>query len=299
MHQLLKSIHLRRLHWAITSASLLNHPVSTGYFRDAGHKQTVLEILLALDSEIELVDSYFAKLCSLPMGKYFEQLIFFLIARDNRLELILSNQQIKEGNRTIGELDLIIKDTQTKKVEHWEICLKYYLQRNPSTDSRLMIGPNSMDNLSRKSAKLLNHQLPLSKHASLKYITGAYNVECKLFMKGQLYYHLNDNSMIAEDVNRHHETGWWCFLSETEAMLNSDLKWAKLTKPDWIGLHNESNQTSLLSNNEMTEILRAQIASETNTVLVVGMKEHENGWIEDTRGFIVHNNWPNQGPQVG
>jgi hypothetical protein len=82
-------------------------------------------------------------------------------------------------------------------------------------------------------------------------------------------------------------------------MLNKDLKWATLTKPDWIGLHNESDQTSLLSNIEMTELVRTQIASETNTVLVVGMKEYENGWIEHTRGFIVNNNWPNLVPQAG
>jgi hypothetical protein len=277
----------------------MNYAVSTGYFRDAGHEKAVLEKLMQLDSDSEVVQSHFAKLPSLPMGKYFEQLIFFLIAHDNRLELILSNQQVKEGNRTIGEIDLIIKDTQTKKVEHWEICLKYYLQSNPSTDSRLMLGPHAVDNLSRKSTKLLNHQLPLSTHASLKYITETYNVDSKLFMKGQLFYHLNNNSIMAEDANRHHETGWWCFLSETEAMLNSDLKWATLTKPDWIGLHYESDQTSLLSDNEMTELLRTQIASETNTILVVGMKEYENRWIEQTRGFIVHNNWPNLVPQVG
>ena len=137
----------------------MNYPVSTGYFRDAGHEKAVLEKLMQLDSDSEVVQSHFAKLPSLPMGKYFEQLIFFLIAHDNRLELILSNQQIKEGNRTIGEIDLIIKDAQTKKVEHWELCLKYYLQSNPSTDSRLMLGPHAVDNLSRKSTKLLNHQL--------------------------------------------------------------------------------------------------------------------------------------------
>lgn len=294
-----RNIHLRRIHWAITSPSLMNFPVSINYIRDNEHEQVLAELLEQLDQESFQVDAHFQSVGIRPMGKYFEQLLFFLIDKDPRFELILSNQQVKEGNRTIGEIDLIVKDAQTKNVEHWEICLKYYLQSLPSTDSRLMLGPNAIDNLARKSNKLLNHQLPLSKHASLKYLTGTYNLDSKLFMKGQFFYHLNKMKTTPDQVNLAHETGWWCFISELDEMLNKELKWTTLWKPNWIGEHVAENESSLISAQELINSLSTHFKSESNSILAVGMKESTEGWIEETRGFVVNDNWPHLVPQQG
>lgn len=294
-----QNIHLRRIHWAITSPSLMNYHVSVNYIRDAEHQLEVLRLIQHLDTEPELVDAHFDGVGKRPMGKYFEQLLFFLIEKDPRFDLILSNQQIKEGNRTIGEIDLIVKDAQTKKIEHWEICLKFYLQSLPSSDPSLMLGPNAVDNLARKSDKLLNHQLPLAKHSSLKYLTGTHSLDSKLFMKGQLFYHLNELSVSALNVSKGHESGWWCFLSEVRTMLEHNLKWTTLWKPDWIGRHSSKDDSSLLSNQQLVDLLNDHFKSNNNSILTVGMTESEDGWLEQTRGFIVNEDWPHLIPQQG
>jgi len=143
----LSNIHLRRVYWAIFSPSLLSYPFNAQYIQDDEHGKSVVDLLHRLDANPSNVDTHFTALGHMPMGKYFEQLVFFMLQHDNRYELILANHQVKEGNRTLGELDLILKDTITGLLEHWEICLKYYLQSQPSDEHHVMLGPNAIDNL--------------------------------------------------------------------------------------------------------------------------------------------------------
>lgn len=288
----LKNIHLHRIHWAITSPSLMAFPVSVDYIRSVDHLDAVMIKLAELDSNPVEVNRYFDNLGKLPMGKYFEQLIFFMIIQDERFELVLSNQQIKDGNITIGEIDLIIKDNVSGNVEHWEICLKFYLQSQQSTDPSLMIGPGAKDNLALKTNKLLNQQLPLSKHASLQHIGETYNIDPKLFMKGQFFYRLNSTKTTPEHSNPIHETGWWCYLSETNDMLNKRLKWTTLRKPEWIGHHHLIDDSSLLSHTQMNDYLKTHFTNSNESILTVGLEETESGWEEQTRGFVVNDKWP-------
>ena len=92
------------MYWAVTSPNLMGYPFSTQYIRDKNHAGCVLDILKMLDSDSDIVDDHFNSLGHLPMGKYFEQLLFFMVDKDHRFELLLSNHQIIQENRTIGGL---------------------------------------------------------------------------------------------------------------------------------------------------------------------------------------------------
>ncbi len=289
---MLSNIHVRRMYWAISSPSLLAYPFCTDYFRDEQHKAAMLTTLIELDNRPELVNAHFNSLGYMPMGKYFEQLMFFVIKHDKRLNLMLSNHQIKEGNRTIGELDLIVTDTKTKQREHWEVALKFYLQSNASADHAHMIGPNAMDNLGRKMEKLTKYQMLLSNHSSVNYLVGATKTEPKLFMKGQFFYHLGIETNLPVEANPEHEKQWWCHLSEMDEMINEDFLWCILEKPNWIGVNQANDTARLLSSNQMTTYLVSQLSLHGNSILVAGMSLTRFGWIEQTRGFVVSQNWP-------
>lgn len=283
------------MHWAIFSPSLLSYPFSTDYIRDQGHKQSVLDLLQKLDAEPELIDDHFCSLGNMPMGKYFEQLLFFVLERDNRFELLLQNHQIIEGKQTVGEIDLILKDNVTGTVEHWEIALKYYLQTKPTEEHSAMLGPNAIDNLAKKMRKLTEHQLPLTADLSEFGISDTSTIQNKLLLKGQFFYHISQVSacnIFPKAANPMHEKGWWCHLLEAEKTLDKDLFWTTLWKPNWIGSIEQTESHNLLNYNDLNELLKQHFEDKIHSILCVGLKMENGRWLERTRGFVVNDRWP-------
>ena len=70
------------MRWAIFSPSLLAYPFSKGYVQDEEHKESILAMLSDLDKRPGAVDEHFNGLRHMPMGKYFEQLLFFILEKD-------------------------------------------------------------------------------------------------------------------------------------------------------------------------------------------------------------------------
>lgn len=252
-----------------------------------------------LDSNSQKVNSYFESLGKMPMGKYFEQLLFFILEYDERYEIVLKNHQIVDKKHTVGEIDLILKDTVSGRIGHWELCLKYYLQKIPSVDHEVMLGPNAIDSLDRKMKKLIDHQLTLGNHPKVIELIQSQPIESKLFMKGQFFYHLNNSNIFPKDSNPAHEQGWWCHLSEAEEMLNSDLIWTTIWKPDWIGPTLRYQDAELLSNTQLINSLQNHFQKESHSVFCVGLKEQNGTWSEASRGFVVNNNWPTPNRSAG
>src|SRR5690554_7458300 len=87
------------------------------------------------------------------LGHYFERLYEVLLKDLLGWELLLKNQQIKADNRTIGELDFVVRNRQTGCLEHHEIAIKYYLGVNEDETGTRWYGPNAKDR-DRKSTRL-------------------------------------------------------------------------------------------------------------------------------------------------
>lgn len=284
------------MHWAIFSPSLLSYPFCTDYIRDEAHEKAVLKLLSDLDADSEVVNHYFNSLGNLPMGKYFEQLLFYVLERDQRFEVILKNQQLKSGNQTIGEIDLILKDKQTGVVEHWEIALKYYLQSEQSAEHEFMLGPNAIDSLDRKMKKLTEKQLPIKADLSEFGISSSQSMVDRLFIKGQFFYNLAykmECNIFPNAANPSHEKGWWCYLSEMESIPHQDLKWTTIWKPNWTGTFTSTNTHKSLSFNNLKESLEQHFKDEVHSILCVGLQLENGQYNEVTRGFVVNNDWPN------
>lgn len=101
---------------------------------------------------------------NLRLGKLVEQFVFHQLKEDSSCAVLAENIQIQEGNRTIGELDAILK-TEHGPV-HLEIIYKFYLYdpNAGSTEISHWIGPNRKDSLLQKLDKLKEKQLPLLYH---------------------------------------------------------------------------------------------------------------------------------------
>ena len=288
----LKNRYLQQVEWAVFSPSLMAKPASANYIRDEKHEKSLVELLLQLDQKPSEVDEHFQSLRHMPMGKYFEQLVIFILEKDERYEIILQNHQIVEEKTTVGEIDLIVRDTVSSQLEHWEIALKFYLQSTPSSEQNVMLGPNAKDNLARKIKKLTEHQMTLSEHPQIEQLIKGQPIERKLFIKGQFFYHLNNKTIVPLGSNPLHDSGLWCFHSEIEKILDDSLKWTIVDKPDWIGNQQTPDISNAINSAQMQLILTEHFERGLKPLLCVGMKRVDKRCIEVSRCFVVNNHWP-------
>lgn len=104
------------------------------------------------------------------LGHLAESIVSELIKASNNFNLLHENIQIIKDKNTLGELDFIIENTDTKQVIHLELAYKFYLF-DPSISSEKInnwIGPNRNDSLIEKLNKLKSKQFPLLYHPSTK-----------------------------------------------------------------------------------------------------------------------------------
>lgn len=97
------------------------------------------------------------------VGVYFERLIRFWLEHVAGVDLVGAGIQIRDGNRTIGELDFVFCDPiRNSAVTHWEVAVKFFLH-DPSRDGSHYPGPNVTDDFESKVTKLFDEQLPRSR----------------------------------------------------------------------------------------------------------------------------------------
>ena len=166
------SRQLRDLTWAINSQSLLT--------------ESPLARLDPSEVDPEHLRRFLEDDPSRRVGRYFERLVLYWLTHVRKVEVIASSLQIRDGNRTIGEIDLLFRDEQGR-VTHWEIAVKFYLYLSSGTFiGSHYIGPNAGDTFERKMERLFDHQLPRS-------ITHFPEVEVRqALVKGRMFYHVSE-----------------------------------------------------------------------------------------------------------
>jgi len=100
------------------------------------------------------------------LGHLAEKVISQLIKLSTNYQVLYENVQVMEEGKTIGEIDFIIEEIDTKKQTHLELAYKFYLF-DPSISSKAInnwIGPNRNDSLIEKLEKLKTKQFPLLYH---------------------------------------------------------------------------------------------------------------------------------------
>lgn len=126
------------------------------------------------------------------LGHRVEQFVFQELSDDDSIQIIAQNVQIKADKRTIGELDCIIKHSNSPI--HLEVIYKFYLYDESVGYSELehWIGPNRNDSLIEKITKLKQKQLPLlykpETEMFLKQLDiNTSNIKQQVYFKAQLF----------------------------------------------------------------------------------------------------------------
>ena len=104
------------------------------------------------------------------LGHLAEKVVAEAIKSSTNYQILYENIQILVEEKTIGEIDFIIENQNTKQILHVELAYKFYLL-DPNLSSETVnnwIGPNRNDSLKEKLDKLKSKQFPLLYHNCTK-----------------------------------------------------------------------------------------------------------------------------------
>jgi uncharacterized protein len=239
------SPHVRNLAWVLSSPALLTYLpnfhqpliVLDDVFWQQ-HYQAYVPKLQALDLDPQPLTDFLTQHKNHRLGYYFEYLLlFWLQDKDfHSFELIKHRATLFEGKTTIGELDFLIKNQTTGKIEHWEVAIKFYLGHPPLNDALCWLGANDNDSFGRKLEHLAQKQFRYACYQD-------YEIEQRcLVVKGRLFYPSSDKKLlkVAEGATldclsaQHLQSNWWRWDEFVQSQEAAQLTWRHVGRDEWL-----------------------------------------------------------------
>lgn len=197
----------------------------------------------------------------------------------------LSNLQIQQNGRTLGELDLILQ--QSDPAQHIELALKFYLGIGSD-----WVGPNLRDLLSRKIRHTFDHQLPLASAPAARAVLdakGIHRCDSAALMRGCLFHptHGLTPAPLPAEVSPHHWRGYWCPVGDAGSCLPEG-RWYVLSKPDWLS---PVLAKFSVSRADLLQYLASYFRHLSTPISIALVMEGPYGWAEHQRWMIVSDHW--------
>ena len=282
------------LAWAVSSPPLLQyrgrdcHWYSGDWYRD--QYRHIEAGLRELDRDPGRLESLLAAQKDQRLGNYFETLWAFALELNPRYRLVERNLQIIDGERTLGEMDFIVLDSETGRYAHWELAIKFYLGVGDTVRHDAWHGPGKKDRLDLKVEHLLRRQTLLSTHPRTKAVLAGRGIEiqdCAVILKGRLFYPWQRGGPEHHPVhaNPAHPGGHWLTRGQLVSCFGADSRFAPLIRSGWMAdgaVHPDSTCT-------IRELLRLVDNGQCRLPLHVAVADGPPGL---GRLFIVDDDWP-------
>lgn len=220
------------------------------------------------------------------VGRYFEHLVHFWLAGVRGVEIEGVGIQLRDGKRTIGELDFVFRDANGDRV-HCEAAVKFFLH-HPRTDTSHYPGPNASDSFERKTTKLFERQLP----ASRGHDAPIHRREA--FVDGMIFYHPDVDLPTArpERLAPDHLRGRWLRAGELDRLgdvgASGSVVGAQMAKPHWLAPHVDAGVLGL---DALCDGLRTHFSAGRGHPVMVSLRDGAS-MAEIERLFIVGDDWP-------
>lgn len=280
---------VRHLAWMLRAPRLLDHPL--GFHPGALADDRVWQTLARWDKTPTRAPSVLLEPPPRRLGHYFETLYRVLMEDLLGWQVVASNLPVREGGRTLGELDLLVRDPVTGHLQHHEIAIKFYLGYAGAQGIR-WYGPDARDRLDLKQSRLLQHQSRMTLRPSTLRtlhemgIDGP--VEPKIFMAGYLFQPRAGDLPRPHGVPEDHGRGQW--LRVSEAGREMDGNWVPLYKPHWLGSWRQSGAPE---SEPFHSALNRVFEGAGPRLFANLVKDEQSGeWVEHTRVFVVPDRWP-------
>ncbi|SBS30188.1 hypothetical protein MAQ5080_01593 [Marinomonas aquimarina] len=224
------------------------------------------------------------------LGTYFEQLFSFAVEHFTTLEVLAEHEQIQTNGKTLGEVDLVVRDCNGRVLQ-FEIALKFYLER-PDLFPNHWIGPNKNDSLAKKVSHARQHQLAiLHTPAGQEWLQEASlstAVQPNLMIYGRHFYTLSEQASAFFSLAKHHSAWLRCSQLLTLQGYLCDLQEAN--KPNWITPATGESVTQQISAT-LLQTLAQRFDEDPRPVLFSCRhtdvdRQHEIFWL-----FVCPDNW--------
>ena len=223
------------------------------------------------------------------LGHYAEWLMQQWLGQCSQVTAVVHNVTIYQQRRSLGELDLVYRDTQGCW-HHLELAIKYYLF-DPAVEGELscFVGPNRKDTLARKLDKLIDHQLPIALSDEGRETLAGLGIEQlasqQLWLTGRLFYPAKLIDKQFNTLNPTHLRGWWRSLTGLKHYIeqNPQHSWRQLDRSEW--LSGFSQQPNWLSGSQLLENLQP-LSRPTQLI--------ERNASQLSYGFVVEDDWSSQ-----
>ncbi|MDX1800633.1 MAG: DUF1853 family protein [Marinobacter sp.] len=282
---------VRHLAWLCQAPPLIN----TGRVLDV---RTVmpsdyLETLQALDQSPEPLLARLADGNSHRLGLYFENLYHFLLTDVLNWTILLRNLPIRNAQgQTLGELDFVVRNPTTKRLEHHEVAVKFYLAFDTGYTTQ-WYGPNARDRLDLKADRMLAHQSRMTERPETRAVLADHHldepIEQAIVMPGYLFQSDHQKPPSVPDwVHPDHQRGCWIRSGQIN---QQDIDtWVPLYKPDWLGAY----QSRARPDRTVTDEALAEAGERGWPRLFAQMKARDDGtgFEEYHRWFVMPESWP-------
>jgi hypothetical protein len=287
---------VRDLAWALLSPPLLStppcpqrHPLTGSLW--AQQPQRLEGWLRALDADDGPLREWLAKLGSRRLGHYYERLWQFALGQAPGIELLAANVAIRDAGRTLGELDVVLRDRDG--VHHLELAIKLYLgPQEASHDPHAWLGPGCHDRLGSKLAHLKGHQLPMSDGAHSREVLarlGVEQVQAHVWLGGYLFYPWPGHAEPPAGANPQHLRGRW--VRRRDWVMAEGEHWQPLQRHAWLApARVEAGEGWTVEQfAAWLHVLERQAPAQ---LLVRLEPDAEGAWQEVERVFLVADTWP-------
>ncbi|MDN4500577.1 DUF1853 family protein [Pseudomonas mosselii] len=292
---------VRDLAWALLSPPLLaqagcpqRHPLLGSAWAD--DPQRLGHWLAALDQAPTPLLRWLTRLNSRRLGLYYESLWQFALQQAPGIELLAANLAIRDGGRTLGELDLLLRDRDGD--HHLELAIKLYLGPpvDDGQDPAHWLGPGCHDRLGTKLAHLAGHQLRISGQPHSREALdglGIAEVQAHLWLGGYLFYPWPGHAEAPLGAHPTHLRGRWLHRRDWADYLEHCTlgRWQPVSRQGWLAPARVEADRCWAAEQfdswlqELDEVAPAQ--------LLVRLEEAGDGtWHEAERVFMVADSWP-------
>jgi len=290
---------VRDLAWTLLSPPLLRHapaaqrhPLSASRWTE--RPDELADWLRLLNRQPAVLEAWLAQRSIRRLGLYYERLWQFALSQAPDIELLVANLPIRQNGQTLGELDLLLRDSEG--IHHLELAVKFYLGLGDQTAAHeRWLGPGSHDRLDIKLQRLCKHQLKLPSTPAAKTLLSELTcceIQSALWLGGYLFQPVPGCPPPA-GANPGHLGGRWLRHQDWRGFVagNGSACWQPLPRHAWLAPA-QLMADAVWSKTEFDRWL-IDVEGQRQAKLLVRLEPEPSGnWVEQERLFLVSSTWP-------